>query len=192
MMRLGAFPRPPQPYRRKLAARPVIVLTTGPWAAGLVMRFKHAPGAPVDVEIADASGHVEISIINGPPTNPQSGLEFTGTGRGLTGMRQRVAACGGQLSAGPVAGGWQVLARLPLEPGPGTNQGPGTGCLIRGVVIAIPGLERDFGTPDGLARLRATTVAGPRSLMMADSWRFLGSWPGRCRYAMRPGAPGRR
>jgi len=28
-----------------------------------------------------------------------------------------VTACGGQLSAGPVAGGgWQVLARLPLQP----------------------------------------------------------------------------
>ncbi len=92
----------------------------------LTNAFKHAPGAPVDVEIADTNGHVEISVVNGPATNPRSGLELTGTGRGLTGMRERVAACGGQLSAGPVAGGgWQVLARLPLEPGPGTNQGPG-------------------------------------------------------------------
>jgi len=84
----------------------------------LTNAFKHAPGAPVDVVIAGASGHVEIGVVNGPATGPQSGLELTGTGRGLTGMRERVAACGGQISVGPVAGGgWQVLARLPLEPG---------------------------------------------------------------------------
>jgi signal transduction histidine kinase len=80
--------------------------------------FKHAPGASVDVEIVGASGHVEIGVVNGPAMDPRSGLELTGTGRGLTGMRERVAACGGQISVGPVAGGgWQVLARLPLEPG---------------------------------------------------------------------------
>ena len=84
----------------------------------LTNAFKHAPGAPVDVVIAGASGHVEIGVTNGPATGPHSGLELTGTGRGLTGMRERVAACGGHISAGPAAGGgWQVLARLPLVPG---------------------------------------------------------------------------
>jgi signal transduction histidine kinase len=85
----------------------------------LTNAFKHAPGAPVDVVIAGASGHVEIGVVNGPAKDPHCGLELTGAGRGLTGMRERVTACGGQISVGPVAGGgWQVLARLPLEPGP--------------------------------------------------------------------------
>jgi signal transduction histidine kinase len=37
---------------------------------------------------------------------------------GLAGMRERVRACGGLLTAGPVVGGgWQVLARLPARLG---------------------------------------------------------------------------
>ena len=35
-------------------------------------------------------------------------------GHGLIGMRERVAACGGQLSAGAVEGGFRVTAELPL------------------------------------------------------------------------------
>jgi signal transduction histidine kinase len=91
----------------------------------LTNAFKHAPGAPVDVVIAGAGGHVEIGVVNGPATGPQSGLELAGAGRGLTGMQERVTACGGQISAGPVAGGgWQVLARLPLQPGPARTSPP--------------------------------------------------------------------
>jgi signal transduction histidine kinase len=84
----------------------------------LTNALKHAPGAPVDVVIAGAAGRVEIGVVNGPATGPQSGLEHAGGGRGLAGMRERVTACGGEISIGPMAGGgWQVLARLPLEPG---------------------------------------------------------------------------
>jgi signal transduction histidine kinase len=83
----------------------------------LTNALKHAPGAPVDVVIAGAARHVEIGVVNGPATEPQSGLEHAGSGRGLAGMRERVTACGGEISVGPMAGGgWQVLACLPLEP----------------------------------------------------------------------------
>src|SRR6202044_1884917 len=51
--------------------------------------FKHAPGAPVDIVIEGTSGHVEIGVLNGPATGPPSGLEQAGSGRGLTGMRER-------------------------------------------------------------------------------------------------------
>ncbi len=37
-----------------------------------------------------------------------------GTGRGLTGMRERVQLLGGTLDAGPAAPGWRVAVRLPL------------------------------------------------------------------------------
>jgi signal transduction histidine kinase len=83
----------------------------------LTNALKHAPGAPVDIVIAGTGGQVEIGVRNGPAVGPPSGLEGSGGGRGLAGMRERVSACGGELTAGPAeGGGWQVLARLPRRP----------------------------------------------------------------------------
>jgi signal transduction histidine kinase len=83
----------------------------------LTNALKHAPGSPVEIVIAAAAAQVEIGVVNGPAAGPPSGLELSGGGRGLAGMRERVTACGGEVSAGPVdGGGWQVLARLPRQP----------------------------------------------------------------------------
>ena len=82
----------------------------------LTNALRHAPGAPVDVVVTGADGYVEIDVRNGPAVGPPSGLERSGGGRGLTGMRERVEACGGELDAGPAeAGGWRVVARLPRQ-----------------------------------------------------------------------------
>jgi signal transduction histidine kinase len=40
------------------------------------------------------------------------------TGHGIVGMRERIALCGGTVTAGPrMGGGWQVRATVPLTSG---------------------------------------------------------------------------
>ena len=54
----------------------------------------------------------------GEPGTPRPG------GHGLVGMRERAAACGGELTIGrSPLGGWEVTARLPLHGRPGPVQG---------------------------------------------------------------------
>jgi histidine kinase/DNA gyrase B/HSP90-like ATPase len=88
----------------------------------LTNALKHAPGAAVEIEVAGVPGAVEIRVRNGPAAGRGAELERSGGGRGLAGMRERVAACGGQVTAGPISagpagpatdGGWLVRAWLP-------------------------------------------------------------------------------
>ncbi len=80
----------------------------------LTNALKHAPGAPVDITIRDKGADMEIDVVNAAPRQGSSGLERSGAGRGLAGMRDRVAACGGSVTAGKTPpGGWRVSALLP-------------------------------------------------------------------------------
>ena len=82
----------------------------------LTNAIKHAPGAPIEIAIREAQDEFELDVTNAAPGNGASGLERAGAGRGLAGMRERAAACGGTLSAGRTpAGGWRVSARLPAQ-----------------------------------------------------------------------------
>ncbi|WP_062353237.1 sensor histidine kinase [Herbidospora yilanensis] len=77
----------------------------------LTNTLRHAPGARAEVRIDVSPGRAEVEVTDVLGT-PASG---TRDGRGITGMRERVAAYGGTLDAGPVTGGgWRVLAVLDL------------------------------------------------------------------------------
>lgn len=75
-------------------------------AVTVALRFD---AAALDVEVID-DGHGAAAALGGG--GPGDG----GTGHGLIGMRERVAACGGELKVGPrVGGGWRVRAHFPLS-----------------------------------------------------------------------------
>jgi signal transduction histidine kinase len=83
----------------------------------LTNALKHAGGAACDVlvEFGDRELRLEVVDVGGSPAAAIGG----GAGRGLLGMQERVAAYGGELSAGRrPEGGFAVRARLPLPVGP--------------------------------------------------------------------------
>ncbi|MFI0794127.1 sensor histidine kinase [Micromonospora rubida] len=85
---------------------------------------RYAPGAPVTVTLARLGGRVEVGVANAaPPAGPLPGPPSSGSG--LLALRERVRLAGGTLTAGPgAAGGFTVLARLPLAPTPPLDPPP--------------------------------------------------------------------
>ncbi len=80
----------------------------------LTNALKHAPGAPVHVTLSRQGDQIQVQIINDPPRAGSSGLERTGGGHGLAGMRERISHCGGTLTtATTLVGGWNVTAAFP-------------------------------------------------------------------------------
>jgi signal transduction histidine kinase len=79
----------------------------------LTNALKHAgPGGEAAVRVSGREAFVDIEVCDsgGRVSNPAGHV-----GRGLDGMRERVAAYGGRFEAGPhPGGGWQVHARQPL------------------------------------------------------------------------------
>lgn len=77
---------------------------------------KHAPGARARVDLTVSDTEVSLEVVNEPGAPSAAGGR--GPGHGIVGMRERVGAFGGWLSAEPQPdGGFLVLARIPLEGG---------------------------------------------------------------------------
>ncbi|MGW1214361.1 sensor histidine kinase [Streptomyces sp. NPDC002499] len=80
----------------------------------LTNTVKHATGAKASVRVAYGAEEldVEISDTGGPPAPAAA----TGNGRGLIGLRERLAVHGGTLRTGPrPLGGYRVHALIPLR-----------------------------------------------------------------------------
>jgi signal transduction histidine kinase len=84
---------------------------------------KHAAGAATTISISPRVGALEIEVRNERPPAPVDPVDapaaggggWAGSGLGLLGMEERVAAAGGVLHTGPTAdGGFRVTASLPL------------------------------------------------------------------------------
>ncbi|MCO8270271.1 histidine kinase [Actinoplanes sp. TRM 88003] len=82
----------------------------------LTNTLRYAPGATVRVSQAYDETGATLVVEDDGAAAPVEGL---GSGRGLTGMRERAAALGGTVTAGPrTGGGWQVRAVLPAVAAP--------------------------------------------------------------------------
>ncbi len=77
--------------------------------------IKHADQAQTAVRIEYRAHDLLIDVANEAPAGPGTGLGG-GSGRGLIGLRERIAIYGGSLEAGPrPGGGWRVRVTIPLE-----------------------------------------------------------------------------
>jgi signal transduction histidine kinase len=84
---------------------------------GLTNALRHASGAAVEVLVRGAPDTLLVDVHNERPPAGGALLADAGTGTGLIGLRDRVAAAGGRLDAGPTAdGGWRLSANMPRHP----------------------------------------------------------------------------
>jgi signal transduction histidine kinase len=82
----------------------------------LTNTLKHAGASRADVHLRYWPGELEVEIVD--DGRPNGGPAAASGGLGLIGMRERAALHGGQLSAGPVAGGgFAVRVKLPTPEG---------------------------------------------------------------------------
>lgn len=79
---------------------------------------RHAADATeVTVDLRCADGHLEVAVRDDGGARLAKPAATRGGHYGLIGLTERVTALGGRLHAGPQpAGGWHLIARLPIRP----------------------------------------------------------------------------
>ncbi|MFD9082332.1 sensor histidine kinase [Streptomyces erythrochromogenes] len=87
----------------------------------LTNAYKHAPGAPITVELRYEDDSLVVEIANGPSAGPDE--DAVSGGQGLTGLRERARLVGGMVHAGPAdGGGFRVAGVLPYGTEPAGAQ----------------------------------------------------------------------
>ena len=89
----------------------------------LTNALKYGDGTRAEVSVRYAERHLRVEVLNTGPSvlsgtaSAPTAQAAPGTGRGLIGLRERVALYGGDLDARRrLGGGYRVRARIPLEP----------------------------------------------------------------------------
>ncbi|MDX2766358.1 histidine kinase [Streptomyces europaeiscabiei] len=86
----------------------------------LTNTVKHAAGARVRVTVDHTPNEVRLEVTDTGGTRTPAAA--SGTGRGLLGLRERLAVHGGTLRTGPrPTGGYRVQAVIPLDDAPAAN-----------------------------------------------------------------------
>ena len=81
--------------------------------------IKHAGKPHTSVSVGCHDGDLVVRVANAGRPAGAAGPAIPGAGRGLLGLRERIALYGGELEAGPRPdGGWLVRARIPADPRP--------------------------------------------------------------------------
>ncbi|WP_406212784.1 sensor histidine kinase [Streptomyces canus] len=78
----------------------------------LTNTIKHAPGAEAVVTVGWSGDRLDIEVMD--TGGVRDGVPADGNGRGLIGLRERLAVYGGELTAGPtLPGGFRIRAEMP-------------------------------------------------------------------------------
>jgi signal transduction histidine kinase len=76
---------------------------------------RHAPQARTVLELEVAGGRASLLVESNGPAATAPASEPERPRYGLTGMRERATALGGEFKAGPTPEGWRVSCQLPLQ-----------------------------------------------------------------------------
>ncbi|MFJ2590607.1 sensor histidine kinase [Streptomyces sp. NPDC087538] len=98
---------------------------------GLTNAHKHAPGAPITVELRYEPDSLVVEVANGPATGTtDNGRGVVSGGQGLTGLGERTRLIGGMMHAGPTAGGgFRLAGVLPYTSPEGGVPNPAPGIV---------------------------------------------------------------
>ncbi|WP_086810160.1 sensor histidine kinase, partial [Streptomyces reticuliscabiei] len=177
----------------ELAAPQVTEAVFGIAREALTNTLRYAPGAVVRVGLRDlGDGWLALTVddAGGSRTDLEAGASGAagrglGSGRGMTGMRERAEAVGGTVTAGPdPSGGWSVRVELPAHPGQTARPSAGRGRALdwrlashallpaAGLLPAVFLFVEDRDAP-GLLLLSVLLVVQLSPLL----WRRTAPWP---------------
>ncbi|MEV8425387.1 sensor histidine kinase [Streptomyces niveus] len=153
----------------------------------LTNTLRYAPGAVVRVGLRDlGEGWLALTVDDDGAGAPAGGRQGLGSGRGMTGMRERAQAVGGTVTAGPgPVGGWSVRAELPAHPGQGARPPAARGRVLdwrlashallpaAGLLPAVFLFNETRRAPGELSLLGALLVVQLLPLL----WRRTAPWP---------------